>query len=140
MTYRFDRNAQRFGQLSLVVVLLIGYIVNAPAVVLVGAILLASALVAPTWAPQLLLYRTLVRANVLQTAIYDEDPTPHRFAQQVGGSVLAIGTVAWVVGSTSVVWGAVLLVATLALINLITGFCAGCFMYAQIAKLRGGRA
>lgn len=140
MTHRFDRNAHRFGQTSLVVVLLAGFVLNIPSFVAVGALMLALALIAPTWAPQLGLYRVLVRNNILQTAIHDEDPTPHRFAQQVGFGVLAIGTIALAVGNLSVVWAAGLLVATLALINLVTGFCAGCFMYAQIAKFRGGRA
>jgi len=140
MMYRFDRNAQRFGQLSLVVVLLIGFILNMTGIAVVGALMLATALVLPQWAPQLVLYRALVRANMTQTAIYDEDPAPHRFAQQVGFGVLAVGSVAWALGTTAIVWGAVLLVATLALVNLVTGFCAGCFVYAQIAKFRGGQA
>ena len=54
----------------------------------------------------------------------------------MGLGVLVIGTVASIVGSLTVVWGAALVVIALALLNVTTGFCAGCFVYAQIAKLR----
>lgn len=135
-TFRFDRNALRFGQISLISVLVIGYVFNLPYAIYVGALLLLSALFVPAYAPQLLLYRLFVRNNWTQTAIHDEDPAPHRFAQQMGLGVLVIGTVASIVGSLTVAWGAALVVIALALLNVTTGFCAGCFVYAQIAKVR----
>jgi len=135
-TFRFDRNALRFGQISLISVLVLGYVFNLPYAIYVGALMLFSALVIPSWAPQLIIYRVFVRNNWTQTVIYDEDPAPHQFAQQMGLGVLVIGTVASIVGSLTVVWGAALVVIALALLNVTTGFCAGCFVYAQIAKLR----
>ena len=83
-----------------------------------------------------MLYRWFVRNNWTTTAIYDEDPAPHRFAQQMGFGVLVIGTVAAILGSAMIAWAATLVVIALALLNVTTGFCAGCFVYAQIAKLR----
>jgi hypothetical protein len=132
----FDRNALRFGQISLISVLVLGYVFNLPYAIYVGALMLFSALVIPSWAPQLLLYRVFVHNNWTQTAIYDEDPAPHQFAQQMGLGVLVIGIVASIVGSLTIAWGATLVVIALALLNVTTGFCAGCFVYAQIAKLR----
>jgi hypothetical protein len=67
-----------------------------------------------------------------------EDSRPPRFANLVGASVLAAATLAFVVGAD--VLGAVLglLVAALALLASITGFCAGCEAY-KIAHLLTGR-
>jgi hypothetical protein len=135
-TFRFDRSALRFGQISLISVLVLGYVFNLPYAIYVGALMLLSALFVPAFAPQLLLYRLFVRNNWANTAIHDEDPAPHRFAQQMGLGVLVIGTVAALAGSLTVAWAATLVVIALALLNVTTGFCAGCFVHAQIAKLR----
>jgi hypothetical protein len=134
--FRFDRNALRFGQISLISVLVLGYVLNLPYAIYVGALMLLSALFVPSWAPQLIIYRVFVRNNWTQTAFYDEDPAPHQFAQQMGLGVLVIGTVAAILGSLVIAWAATLVVIALALLNVTTGFCAGCFVYAQIAKLR----
>jgi hypothetical protein len=135
-TFRFDRSALRFGQISLISVLVLGYVFNLPYAIYVGALMLLSALFVPAFAPQLLMYRLFVRNNWANTAIHDEDPAPHRFAQQMGLGVLVIGTVAALAGSLTVAWAATLVVIALALLNVTTGFCAGCFVHAQIAKLR----
>ena len=135
-TFRVDRNALRFGQISLIVVLVIGFVLNIPYAIYGGALMLLSALFVPSWAPQLMIYRWFVHNNWANTAIYDEDPAPHRFAQQMGFGVLVIGTVAAILGSLVIAWAATLVVIALALLNVTTGFCAGCFVYAQIAKLR----
>lgn len=136
MAYQFDRSALRFGQISVIVVLAIGFVLGIEAFIYLGAYMLGAALVAPRVAPQLLLYRTLVRRGVVRTEIHDEDPTPHRFAQKMGFGVLLIGTVSSIVGLSGLAWGAGLMVMGLALINVTTGFCAGCFVHAQLARLR----
>jgi hypothetical protein len=68
-----------------------------------------------------------------------EDSRPPRFANQVGFVVLTAATVAHVAGLTLL--GSLLgaLVATLALLAAITGFCTGCWMYRIGARLRGVR-
>ncbi len=136
MTYHFDRSALRFGQISLIVVLAVGFVLGIEELIYLGAYMLGAALVAPRVAPQLLLYRGLVRRGLVRTEIHDEDPTPHRFAQKMGFGVLVIGVVSSVIGLSAVAWGAALMVVALALINVTTGFCAGCFVHAQIARLR----
>jgi hypothetical protein len=133
----FDRSAQRFTQITLITLLAIGFIAGSTVNLMIAAIMLGMTMIAPSYAPQLIAYRALVRANVLRTERVNEDPAPHRFAQQVGFGVLIIGVVAGSIGALTFAWGAGLLVLTLALINVTTGFCAGCFMYAQLARLRG---
>lgn len=136
MTYHFDRSALRFGQISLIVVLAIGFVLGIDAFIYFGAYMLGAALVAPRFAPQLLLYRALVRRGLVRTEIHDEDPTPHRFAQKMGFGVLLIGTIGSIIGLSGLAWGAGIVVMALALVNVTTGFCAGCFVHAQLARLR----
>jgi hypothetical protein len=132
----FDRSAQRFTQITLITLLAVGFIASSSAFIWAAGIMLGLTLLNPNYAPQLLAYRALIRRKVLTTERVSEDPVPHRFAQQVGFGVLVVGIAATLVGATSVAWGASLLVLTLALINVTTGFCAGCFMHAQIARIR----
>jgi len=67
-----------------------------------------------------------------------EDSRPPRFANMVGASVLGAATVAWALGFATA--GAVLgsLVAALALLAAITGFCTGCEAY-KLGSLLLGR-
>ena len=136
MTYHFDRSALRFGQISLIVVLAIGFVLDIDAFIYFGAYMLGAALIAPRFAPQLLLYRALVRRGLVRTEIHDEDPTPHRFAQKMGFGVLLLGSVGGIIGLSGLAWGAGIVVMALALVNVTTGFCAGCFVHAQLARLR----
>jgi hypothetical protein len=133
----FDRSAQRFTQITLISLLAVGFVMGSTTFLWIAAAMLGFTLLNPAYAPQLIAYRFFVRQNILSTERVNEDPVPHRFAQQVGFGVLVVGVAATLLGATSVAWGAGLLVLTLALINVTTGFCAGCFMYAQIARLKG---
>lgn len=71
-----------------------------------------------------------------------EDARPPRLANQIGFTVLAAASLAYVVGLPAI--GAALgaLVAALALLAATTGFCAGCQIYRLGARLGGirGRA
>lgn len=136
MAYHFDRNALKVAQITLVVVLGVAYISATPWLIYAGALLLALALSAPQYAPQAFVYRAVRRIGLIGSHIVDEDPAPHRFAQQMGFAVLLIASVAAALGWLGVAWSATLLVIALALLNIVLGFCAGCFVHAQIARLR----
>jgi hypothetical protein len=68
-----------------------------------------------------------------------EDSRPPRFANMVGLGFLSAASVAYLVGWTTV--GAVLggIVAALALLAAVTGFCAGCNAFKVICALTGRR-
>ena len=68
-----------------------------------------------------------------------EDSRPPRFANQVGLTVLGSATVAYGLGWTTLGAALGLLVAVLALLAAITGFCAGCQIYRLGARVRGIR-
>ncbi len=75
--------------------------------------------------------RGLVKPEVLM-----DNPEPHRFAQGLGGVVMAGGTLALALGSPVIGWGLVWLVTALAALNLFAGFCAGCAVYYWLGRLK----
>jgi hypothetical protein len=66
-----------------------------------------------------------------------EDSRPPRFANMVGVLFLSAATLAFLLGAPAVGWSLTLIVAALALLAAITGFCTGCEMYRLNARLRG---
>jgi hypothetical protein len=68
-----------------------------------------------------------------------EDSRPPRFANMIGFGVLSAASVSYAVGLTGLGWALGALVAALALLAAITGFCAGCQIYRIGAHLRGIR-
>lgn len=61
-----------------------------------------------------------------------EDSRPPRFANVIGASVLGAATLAFLAGVAPVGWALVGLVAALASLSAITGFCTGCWLYRTI--------
>jgi hypothetical protein len=54
----------------------------------------------------------------------------------MGATVLLLAAVALFAGADVVGWALAFIVVALALVNLLFGFCAGCFVYLQINRLR----
>ena len=66
-----------------------------------------------------------------------EDSRPPRFANQIGLGVLTAASLAHLAGLETLGWTLGLIVATLALLASVTGFCAGCEIYKLGARMRG---
>jgi Domain of unknown function (DUF4395) len=66
-----------------------------------------------------------------------EDARAPRFANTIGLVVLTAATVANAAGLHTLGWALALLVAALALLAAVTGFCTGCEIYRLGARLRG---
>ena len=66
-----------------------------------------------------------------------EDSRPPRFANMVGVAFLGAATIAHAVGASAIGWALGLLVAALALLAVVTGFCTGCEAYKLTCKLTG---
>ena len=66
-----------------------------------------------------------------------EDSRPPRAANVVGLVVLSLASLAYAVGSTAVGVALGVLVALLALLAAVTGFCTGCEAYKLACLLRG---
>jgi len=142
-----DRSAIKTNQASIVVLVALGFVLNLPWLVAVVAFALALGLVAPEAGPFRLLYTRVLRpAGLLRPEVIREDPAPHRFAQGVGVTFLTLSIVLLVLGASTVGWAVAWLVVVLAGVNLVFGFCAGCFIHYQLSRRgllgarRGGAA
>jgi Domain of unknown function (DUF4395) len=82
-----------------------------------------------------LLYFELIQPRFGEGPI--EDARPPRFANMVGVAFLGGATVAFLAGAPTLGWTLALIVAALALLAAITGFCFGCFVYRLTARMRG---
>jgi hypothetical protein len=131
----FDRTALRVNQALIILFIVMGYILDLPALVMFVAAVMLIGTIVPGAALFQQLYRQVLRpAGLLRPDLHDEDPTPHRFAQGVGAGFLIAATLAFMLGATGLGWVLSAIVAVLAAVNLLFGFCAGCFMYLQLTR------
>ncbi|MCL4230070.1 MAG: DUF4395 family protein [Dehalococcoidia bacterium] len=138
MEPRVDRNALRFNQCAIVILAVVAFVLGAGAgqwVLLgVAAVMLAGT----AWPPLGLfvqVYRQVaVRFGLLRPHVVVEDPAPHRFAQGMGGTFLLAAFVALAAGAGLLGWVLAWMVVALALVNILFGFCLGCFIYFQAGR------
>lgn len=136
-TAQVDRTALRVNQASIVGLVVLAFLLDQPWLVAGVAAVLAAGTVSPALALFQRLYRDLLRpAGLLAPDVHAEDPAPHRFAQGVGAAFLIASSAALASGAAAVGWGLALIVVVLAAVNLLFGFCAGCFVYFHLARLR----
>jgi hypothetical protein len=129
---KFDSNILRFNQISIVFLLSLSAALNLP--MLVG--LVAAVMLLGTIEPRLALFKQAYAQFVrpilrLSNQLVEEDPRPHNFAQGLGGVFLLVSSSAFLFGLPVLGWVIAVLVVALALLNLTTGICVGCFLYFQ---------
>ena len=130
-----DHAALRVNQASIIVVAAVAFALDARWLVALLCVALAVGTAAPPLAPFKSLYTRVLRPRgLLRSDIRPDDPAPHQFAQGMGAGVLALALVAFVAGAGALGWGLVVVVAALAAVNLLAGFCAGCFVYYQLGR------
>jgi len=132
-----DRSALRVNQAFIIVLLIVAFLLDSWLVVaLIGSIMLLG-----TAVPRLSFFKEIysrwLKPSGLVTAdVIPDNPEPHRFAQGFGGVVLAMAVLSLLLGQTVFGWALVWLVVVLAGLNLFLGFCAGCFLYYQLNRLK----
>lgn len=132
---KVDHNAIKFSQVALTVLAVAAFAVNAAWLVGVLAVVMALSTAVPAWGLFRVLYRSVVLpAGLLRPNVLDDDPAPHRFAQGVGAAFLGAAWIALSAGTPAVGWVLTLLVAALAMMNVLANFCAGCFVYYQLRR------
>jgi len=130
-----DQTAIKFAQTVITIWILVAGALGAPWLIAFLAAALATSAGSPSRSLFRLLYqRAAVPLGVVRPRVIPDDPAPHRFAQGVGAAFLAASTLALFVGAGVVGWVLAGIVAALALLNVVAGFCAGCFVYYQLAR------
>ncbi len=97
---------------------------------LMGAQLLIGLVFGRRFCLPCLMYFELIQPRIGEGPL--EDSRPPRFANIIGASVLLSATALFALGVDIAGWALVGLVAALASLSAITGFCAGCWMYRSI--------
>jgi hypothetical protein len=138
MEHHVDRSALRVNQASIILVSLTGFVLGSDSgrlLIALVAIVLALGTIVPGAALFKLIYaRVLKPLGLLRPDVVPDDPRAHLFAQGVGAAFLGAATVALFAGWSALGWALVWIVAALAAINLLFGFCAGCFVYYQLGR------
>ncbi len=133
---KVDHTALKFNQASIITLNLLGWILNQPALVaLVALVMLVGTAVPGAALFQQIYFRVLKPRGWLRPRVLTDNPEPHRFAQGLGGTVLAAGAIALFLGYPVIGWALTWVVIVLAALNLFFGFCAGCFVYYQLSRL-----
>jgi hypothetical protein len=131
-----DARAPRFNQATIGVLSLVAVASGWwPILALLAAQLGIGLTFGRRWCLPCLAYFELVQPRFGEGPI--EDSRPPRFANQIGFVVLAAASGAYLVGASAFGAALGLLVASLALLAALTGFCTGCWIYRLGARLRG---
>ena len=134
---KLDPNVLKFNQIAIIAFLIVAFLLQQPIIVALTAVVMLLG----TFYPKLALfkntYTNLVRPALgIPKTLVEDDPRAHNFAQGVGGSVLALSSLAFLLGSSVVGWGLGVVVIALAGLNLTTNICVGCFLYYQFKLAR----
>jgi hypothetical protein len=130
-----DHSALKFNQGSIIALLVVAFLINGIwLVAFVGAVMLVGTI----W-PNAGLFKWIYQNFVKPLGLLKPDPRvdkaqPHLFAQGLGGIFLALATISFVAGAVVFGWLLTAMVVVLAAINLVAGFCLGCFFYYQLAR------
>jgi hypothetical protein len=124
-----DPRGLRFGAGVSAVVLVLGFIANAPLVVPVVLLSIGlSAAFGMRWSIYGAVWRRLVPVLRLGRA-EPEHEYPPRFAQTLGSVALTLSLFAFVLGAPTLGWAFALAVAALQGVLATTGYCLGCRLY-----------
>lgn len=130
-----DRTALKVNQAAIVSLVTIAFVADAPGLVALAALSLALGTAWPAAGPFRLVYSRLLRpVGLLRPALVEEDPAPHRFAMGLGASCLGVALLLFLAGAAIAGWLVAWLVVILAAVNLLAGFCLGCFVHFQLAR------
>ena len=131
-----DRRAPRANQLAIGVLALVAFVTGWwPILGLLALQLVVGLTLGRRWCIACVAYFELVQPRFGEGPL--EDSRSPRFANVMGAVVLTTATVAVAAGYSTLGWALGLLVAALALLAAVTGFCTGCEIYRLGARLRG---
>lgn len=131
-----DERAPRANQTVVFVVALSGVAFGWPlAWALMGLQLLIGLVFGRRYCLPCLAYFELIQPRIGEGRL--EDSRPPRLANQMGFCFLSSAAIAWWLGAETLGTILAVVVAALALLAAVTGFCTGCELYKLSARLRG---
>jgi hypothetical protein len=133
---KVDHSAIRTNQAFIISLLVIAFVLDVKwLVVFVSAVMLIGAVFPKVALFKAIYWYILKPLNIARPDVRRDNPEPHLFAQGVGGTVLLVATLAFVVNVAVVGWALSWVVVALAALNLFAGICVGCLMYYWFNRL-----
>ncbi|OLC54152.1 MAG: hypothetical protein AUH85_12520 [Chloroflexi bacterium 13_1_40CM_4_68_4] len=131
----FDRSALKVNQAAIIALTILAFVLQQPwLVALVAAVMLAGTIDSRFALFQQLYLRVLKPAGLVKPRVVMDDPTPHRFAQGLGGSFMAASTIALALHADAAGWALSALVVALAFVNFAFDFCVGCQLFFLLTR------
>src|SRR5438445_354200 len=116
---RVDHSALRTNQAFIIGLLILAFVLNSWLLVaFVSAVMLIGTIVPSAGLFKTVYFRLLKPSGVVKPDVKIDNPEPHLFAQGVGGSVLLLAALAFLVNAAVVGWALSWLVVGLAALNL----------------------
>ena len=135
-----DRNVLRTNQIIIVATVAVAFLIGAEAgawLIALLAVCMAIGVLWPGSGPIQVFYRkVLLPAGVVTPNRQPGGTAPHRFAQAMGATCLGLSAICLILGFDVAGWVLGFIVLALALVNLLFGFCTGCFIYLQLGRVR----
>lgn len=129
-----DVNIPRFNQAAVALLTGAAFAADQQGLVVFAAALMALSAFTPI-APLTWLYTRSLRPRLQPSGPVDFEPAaPPRFSQRIGATVLAVASVAFVVGLPAVGWTLTLLVTALATLAAAARICVGCILYERVVR------
>lgn len=131
-----DHSALKTNQAFIIALLVTAFVTNTPWLVAFVALVMLVGTVLPRAQLFKAVYLYVLKPrNLVKPDPRKDNPEPHQFAQLVGGIVLGIATLAFLIGVPVAGWALAWFVTALAALNLFAGICVGCLMYYQFNRL-----
>ena len=132
---RFDRSVLKVNQIGVISLTVLAYVTNVPALVAFVALVMLAGTADPRLALfQQLYLRALKPAGIVRPRVVMDDPVPHRFAQGLGGTFMAVASLAFAAGVEPAGWGLAAVVVALAFLNFAFDYCVGCQIFFLLSR------
>ena len=130
-----DHSALAVNQATLITLLVLGFVFDAPLLAAVVALFMLGGTVVGKPGFGWLYTRVLRPLGIVKPDVLQDNMEPHRFAQGMGGVFVLVGFAALTAGLSTLGWALVWMVVALAALNLFAGFCVGCAIYYWLVRL-----
>lgn len=137
MARKVDHSALRTNQAFIIGLLIIAFILNVWSLVaFICAVMLVGTIFPEAGLFKRIYLHILRPSKLVKPDVMADNPEPHLFAQGLGGLFLLASSITLALNLLTVGWVLAWIVIALAALNLFAGFCAGCFVYYQLNRLR----
>jgi hypothetical protein len=132
---KVDHSALKIHQIAIIILNLVAFTLNWPAITVIVAAFLGfgSLLRVPGFG---FIYKYALKPwGWVKPDVLDDNPEPHRFAQNVGFIFEAAGAIVlYTFGGSILNWTLIWIMVALPALNAFGGFCVGCAVYYWLGK------